>query len=31
MSWEDYLRKLLELQETGFSIKDVIEKELGIP
>jgi hypothetical protein len=31
MSWEDYLRKLLELQETGSSIKDIIEKELGIP
>jgi len=31
MSWEDYLRKLLELQETGSSTKDVIEKELGIP
>ena len=30
ISWEDYLRKLLELQETGSSIRDIIEKELQI-
>jgi hypothetical protein len=28
ISWEYYLRKLLELQETGFSIREVIEKEM---
>jgi hypothetical protein len=30
ISWEDYLTKLLELQETGSSIRDIIEKELQI-
>lgn len=30
ISWEDYLRKLLELRETGSSIRDVIEKELQL-
>ncbi len=31
ISWENYLRKLLELQETGSSIRDIIQKELQIP
>jgi hypothetical protein len=30
ISWVDYLTKLLDLQETGSSIKDIIEKELNI-
>jgi hypothetical protein len=30
ISWVDYLTKLLDLQETGSSIKDIIEKELKI-
>ncbi len=30
ISWEDYLRNLLELQETGSSIRAIIENELRI-
>ena len=30
ISWEDYLRNLLELQETGSYIRDIVEKELQI-
>ena len=28
ISWRDFLRKVIELQETGSSIRDIIQKEL---
>jgi hypothetical protein len=28
ISWRNYLRKVVELQETGSSIRDIIQKEL---
>jgi hypothetical protein len=28
ISWRNYLRKVIELQETGSSIRDIIQKEL---
>ena len=30
ISWQNYLRKLLELRETGSSIRDLIENELHV-
>ena len=28
ISWRDFLRKVIELQDTGSSIRDIIQKEL---